>query len=34
LDIAVGRFGLFLEGPSDRQSSVEQVARAIIHGMK
>jgi len=34
LDIAVGRFGLFLEGPGSRQSEIERIARALILAMK
>jgi len=34
LDLAAGRFGIFLRGPSQRQEDMERVARALIAAMK
>lgn len=34
LDIAVGRFGLFAQGPSGKKAEIETVARALIDAMQ
>lgn len=34
LDIAVGRFGVFLSGPKDLKSGIEQTATGIVAGLK
>ncbi len=34
LDVAVGRFGLYAQGPSERKTEIETVARALIDAMQ